>query len=68
MNLWVRHKRTKIEGRIIGFCPDHKGRPYAMVQVRDKIFDFKLGEFRIIDSPGLRLAMREFEFMSKAES
>lgn len=48
MNLWVRHKRTGLEGRIIGWCPDKKGRPRAMVQVQDKIFTFKLGEFRII--------------------
>jgi hypothetical protein len=49
MNLWVRHKRTRIEGRIVGWCPDKKGRPRAMVQVRDRIYAFKLGEFRVIE-------------------
>jgi len=46
---WVQIKRTKTEGRIIGFCPDKRGRPQAMILVRDKIFSFKLGQIRVID-------------------
>lgn len=51
MNVWIEVKRTKIVGRIIGFCPDRKGCPNAMVQVRDKVMAFKLREFRIITKP-----------------
>ena len=45
---WVEIKRTKTQGRIIGFCPDRKGRPQAMILVRDKIFAFRLGQLRVI--------------------
>jgi hypothetical protein len=51
MNVWIRHKRTGNEGRIIGWCPDKKGRPTAMVKIRDKVFAFKLSEFRVIKTP-----------------
>src|SRR5579864_8405249 len=51
MNVWIEVKRTKIVGRIIGWCPDRRGRPNAMVQVGNKVFAFKLREFRIIEHP-----------------
>lgn len=51
MNVWIRVKRTGMIGRIIGWCPDKKGRPRAMVMVRDRVFDFKLGEFRVVVDP-----------------
>jgi hypothetical protein len=53
MNIWIKVKRTGIVGRIIGWCPDKKGRPQAMVQVRDRIFAFKIGEFRVVADPRL---------------
>ena len=55
-SIWVRVKRTGTEGRIIGFCPDKKGRPSAIILVRDKVLAYKLSEFKIID-PATRLKL-----------
>lgn len=47
--IWVRVKKNKVEGRIIGYCPDKKGRPQAIILAGDRVLAFKLGEFRVID-------------------
>lgn len=47
--VWIRVKKNKIEGRIIGYCPDKKGRPQAIILVGDRVLAFKLSEFRVID-------------------
>lgn len=52
--IWVRVKRSGLEGRIVGWCPDKRGRPQAMVQVRDKIIAFRLGQLRVTTAPKLR--------------
>lgn len=54
MNVWIEVKRTKVVGRIIGWCPDKKGRPNAMVQIKDKVFAFKLREFVIVEESSLK--------------
>lgn len=47
--VWIRAKKNKLEGRIIGYCPDKKGRPQAIILSGDRVLALKLGEFRVID-------------------
>jgi len=50
--MFVKLTKTKKTGRIVGWCPDKKGRPRAMILLKDKIICRYLNEFKVTKYEG----------------